>query len=311
MTGGIVDMWSLDNPDSVRGRKYKRAVVDEAAMVKGLKEAWNAVIRPTLTDFKGDGWFLSTPRGMDFFWEGFSNGQSPDHPEWMSWQMPTTANPFIDPAEVEEARKSLPERIFEQEYLAAFLEDAGGVFRGVRAVVDTGRTDNEPPKPGIRYALGLDLARVQDFTVLSVMDQTGRQVYHERFNQISWERQLASVTRVAKQYNAPITMDSTGVGDPIFEALRRAGLKVQGYHFTNQSKEELIDGLAMAIENRQVSLMDIPQQTTELLAYQYELTPSRNVRMNAPEGMNDDCVIALALSHYANATRRQVRVLSS
>jgi hypothetical protein len=299
LTGGIVDMWSLDNADSARGRKYRRVVLDEAAMVKNLDDAWNAVIRPTLTDYKGDGWFLSTPKGMNFFWHAFNRGQDDSFLEWASWQMPTVANPYIDPSEVEAARLSLPERVFQQEYLAQFIDEAGGVFRGVRDSVDAGRTENEPPRPGMTYSLGVDIARVQDFTVLSVLDHNRRQVYHERFNQISWERQIAAIERVSLLYNkAKVLMDSTGIGDPVYEAVRKKGIPVEGYTFTNTSKEALIDALALAIEGRQIRLMDVSAQTNELLAYQYELTPSRNVRMNAPEGMHDDCVIALALSNW-------------
>jgi hypothetical protein len=76
---------------------------------------------------------------------------------------------------------------------------------------------------------------------------------------------------------------------------------VTPYHFSNASKESVIDNLAMKIEQGALRLMDVPAQTNELLAYQYELTPSRNVRTNSPEGMFDDCVIALALACWGLA----------
>jgi hypothetical protein len=207
-------------------------------------------------------------------------------------------NPEIAFTEIEELYRTLPERVFRQEILAEFIEEAGGVFRGVRAVVDAGRTANEEPQPGGTYVMGVDLARVQDFTVLTVLDRrTRRQVYHERFNQISWERQTAAITAAARRYRAQVWLDSTGVGDPIFEALRKAGVDVSGYQFTNASKERMIDALAMAIEQGELRLMDVQAQTTELLAFQYELTPSRNVKMGAPPGMHDDCVTALGLAN--------------
>ncbi len=306
ITGGVVDMWSLEAADSTRGRKYKRVVLDEAAMVPNLTDAWNAVIRPTLTDYIGDAWFLSTPKGQNFFWQLYNQGQDEHYPEFASWTMPTTANPIISPSEVEAARLSLPERVYQQEYLAAFLEESGGVFRMVREAVDKGRTENEDAAKGQEYSLGVDLARVEDFTVLDVLDASGRQVYHERFNQISWERQISAIVRVARAYNAQTFLDSTGVGDPIFEALRGHGIRVQGYQFTNQSKEAIINALALAFENGERRLMDISAQTAELSAYQYELTPSRNVRMNAPEGMHDDCVIALALANWGVSHRHRL-----
>lgn len=302
VTGGVVEMWSLEHPDAIRGRKYRRIVVDEAAMVADLGEAWNAVLRPTLTDFRGDGWFLSTPKGRNHFWQLFTRGEDRQEPEYAAWRMPTAANPYIDAGEIEDARRALPERVFRQEYLAEFLDDAGGVFRGVREAVDAGRGAAEEPADGRTYVLGVDLARVQDFTVLCVLDDGGRQVYHERYNRISWERQIESILRVARRYRARVWIDSTGVGDPIFEAVRRAGVPTQGYHLTHSSKEALIDGLALALEHGRLRLMDLPEQTAELLAYQYELTAARNVRMGAPEGMHDDCVIALALAAWGSGT---------
>ena len=306
ITGGIVRCWSLDNPDSVRGQKCARAVMDEACLVLKLEEAWNNCVRPTLTDLLGDAVFLSTPRGRDFFWQLYNRGQDAEYPEWMSWQFPTISNPYIDPSEVEAARVDTPEIVFRQEYLAEFIEDGSGVFRNVEASVDIGRVTNIQPFEGMIYYMGVDLARVQDFTVLNVVDQNGMQVYHERFNQISWERQIAAIVTCAKRYNAKVFVDSTGLGDPIFERLRNAGLRVSGFSLNMHSKEDLINNLAMMIEQGRIRLMDIKAQTNELLAYEYELTPSKNIRMNAPSGMHDDCVIALALAIWGLQNKRQI-----
>lgn len=293
---GWLQVRSADEPDSLRGEGLDFLVMDECAFIQ--EAAWNQALRPSLSDRKGGALFISTPKGMNWFWHAWTRGQEPAETEWQSWCFPTVSNPFIDPEEVEAARLGLPERIFQQEYEAQFLEEAGGVFRRVRDAVDAGRTAPDAPRPGL-YVCGVDLARVQDFTVITVLDSLGRQVYHERFNQISWERQLAAVARVARSYNATVLLDSTGLGDPIVEALaKEPGIRAEGYLLTNRTKEQLIDALALALENGRLRLMDLPAQTTELLAYQYELTAARNVRMNAPAGMHDDCVIALALAHW-------------
>lgn len=295
VTGGSIDCWSLDDPNAGRGYKYRRVVIDEAAMVRYLEEAWTRAIRPTLTDMRGDAYFLSTPKGRDFFWRLWTRGQNDRDNEFRSWRYPTTANPFITIDEVEAARQMLPERAYQQEYLAEFIEESGGVFRGVSASIDrgsvSGRAGTGP------FTIGVDLARVEDFTVITVVDAECKQVYYERFNQVSWERQINAIDQAASRYpGATIRVDATGVGDPIYEQLRRRGLRVSPFRFTSQSKEALIENLAILIESGRLRLLDIAEQESELLAYQYDITPGGHVRMNAPQGMHDDTVIALALA---------------
>lgn len=129
-TGGVIDLWSLDRVDTMRGRKYWRVCVDEAAMYQRLKEAFNLVIRPTLTDYAGDCYFFSTPKGFNEFYELWSYGQDGEHPDWMSWQMPSRMNPYLPAEELEAARRSMPSRAYQQEYEAAFLPSlTAGMFR--------------------------------------------------------------------------------------------------------------------------------------------------------------------------------------
>lgn len=306
-TGGLIEFWTLEDEDAGRSRRYHEIGVDEAGLVANLEQIFNNAIRPTLTDFRGEAWFAGTPKGRNFFHTAFAFGQDPSKTNWASWQEPTSNNPYIPADEVEAARLEMPERAFQQEYLAEFLEDAGGVFRGVRDVVATGIKTRHGESP---YSIGVDLAKVEDFTVIAVCDCAGNQIYFERFNQISWERQIARITAAYQMFpGATVWIDSTGVGDPIFERLRNSGMTVKGYTLSNTSKEALIDNLAMRIEQKTTSLLDFPEQTNELLAYQYELTASRNVRMNAPEGMHDDTVIALALALWGTTKKRQIEFL--
>lgn len=118
--GGIIDFWSLEDFNTIRGRKYKRAVIDEAAIVRYLMEAWQRVIRPTLTDMEGDAFLLSTPKGKN---NEFFDIYNYEHKfkDWISWQRPTENNPFIKPEEIEAAKSQLDPLSFAQEYLASFV----------------------------------------------------------------------------------------------------------------------------------------------------------------------------------------------
>lgn len=294
-TGGLAEFWTLQDEDAGRSRKYALAVIDEAGMCPTLGRIWHESIRPTLADYRGGAWFLGTPKGRNFFWEAFMRGRSDS--EWSSMRMPTATNPHIAAEEIEAARRGMPDRSFRQEFEAEFLEDAGGVFRGVRKVVSDG-VERRPLVPGRRCWMGLDLARTADYTVMSVMDATGEQIRLERFSGTGWEEQVARVESLANELGAFIVVDATGVGDPIYERLLARRLHVEPYKLSNQSKARIVDHLAMRIERGQVSLLDSDVQTNELESYEYVQLPGGGVRATAPEGMHDDTVIALALACY-------------
>lgn len=311
--GGVIECWSLESDEPGRSRKYHECTVDEAAHAPKLEQQWRDCIRPTLSDYAGGCTFYSTPKGRNFFYQLsliVDDG-------WAYFHAPTSGNPYISAEEIESARTdpSMTEQSFAQEYLAEFLEDSGAVFRRVLDAVDKDSIQTAPEQ-GRSYALGVDLARYQDFTVLCVLDDTGRQVMHERFNQISWERQVQSIVEACQLYRPQICIDSTGVGDAVTEQLRKAINEInlnssihtqipaiQGISLTLSTKGELIDNLALDIESGRLRLLDVQQQTSELLAYEYERTTAGNLRTNAPQGMHDDCVIALAM---ANQGRRKL-----
>lgn len=299
VTGGVVEAWSCDSSDPARGRKYARVVIDEAAMVQNFEAVWNGAIRPTLTDLKGDAWFLSTPKGRNYFWQMFTRGQDPLEAEWRSWQMPTVTNPHIDPAEVEAAKRSTPERWFAQEYLADFIDDAGMVFRGLTSICDVEMQD--VAVEGHEYVFGVDWGKSEDFTVFAVLDTTTEQlVYLDRSNQVDYRIQrqrLQALNDRFKPYS--IIAEQNSIGDPIIEALQDSGLWVEPFVTTNRSKAEAIEALALAVETRRLHVINDQVLLSEMQSFEFDRLPSGLIRYSAPEGCHDDTVMALALAWHA------------
>lgn len=129
LTGGLIDFWSMEDPDSGQGRKYKRAIIDEAAKARHLYSpgdakqgnAWGNTIRPTLTDYIGDAFILSRPKGKN---NGFFKLET-DHKDFKNWSFfhyTTYDNPYIDRGEIEEAREQLDSLTFDQEYMALYVD---------------------------------------------------------------------------------------------------------------------------------------------------------------------------------------------
>lgn len=125
--GGTVQVRSADDPASLRGEGLDKVVIDEVAHIRKFDEVWEQSLRPALSDRLGRALFISTPKGYNHFYELFKRAETSG--DWASFQFPTSANPFIDPQEIEDARKDLPELVFRQEYLAEFVQLAGALFR--------------------------------------------------------------------------------------------------------------------------------------------------------------------------------------
>jgi len=294
--GGEVQVRSADNPDSLRGEGLDFVALDECAFMR--EEAWTEALRPALSDRKGRALFISTPKGRNWLWRLWQRCIDDHDLEWRGWQLTTSDNPFIDPAEIEAARQSLPERIFRQEYLAEFLDDSSGVFRRVTEAATA--TAQAGAIGGHEYLIGCDWARQNDFTALAVLDVTTSElVALERFNQIDYAIQVGRLQALAERFHPrAIVAEANSIGLAVIEQLQRAGLPVVPFTTTAASKQIAIDALALAFERGSLRILPDPVLIAELQAYESERLPSGMLRYGAPAGVHDDTVMALALAWH-------------
>ena len=295
VTHGVIDFWSLDAQDTARGRKYGRVILNEAAMVSGLEDAWTMAIRPTLADYSGDAFFLSTPRGMNYFRKLFVMGQSGG--EYNAWQFPTSANPHIKKTEIDAMRSSMPDRAYRQEILAEFIE-GGVLFRNVRelAILET-----QEPNPEHEYVIGVDWARSSDYTIFAVLDKTNNTLaFMDRFTGIDYPTQLNRLQAAHKRWNdAVIIAETNSMGKPMTEFASGRNLPIREFNTTAQSKQQIIDALIRAFEFRELRILNDAVLINELESFE-ELARSVNgiPRYGAPEGIHDDTVMALAFAWH-------------
>ena len=282
---------SADNPDSLRSERLDWAWLDECALIK--QEGWNA-IEPALM---GPVIMTSTPKGHNWVFELWTRGQDKLQRDFESWNFPTAINPYYPKDKIERARQLLPDMVFRQEYLAEFIEDIGAVFRNVRVHI---KEVPLSPQKDHRYVVGCDLAKHEDFTVLCALDVGSGELHgFERFSQLDWTFQSKRILDFCGRYNnARLLIDSSGVGDPIYDALRREQVVVDGYKFTSATKADLIENLSLMLDNDKIAYPDIPELINELRLFGYETGRTGTVRYRAPEGYHDDTVIALALAAW-------------
>ena len=292
-----IDFRSADTPETMEGFGYDKAFINEAGIVLKDEYLWNNAIQPMFWDYADVSVVIGgTPKGKGKFFELCERGKDTSQEQFEFFTFTSFDNPYINLEAIKEDMKSMPERVVQQEIYAQFLEDTGVVFRNFMEVMDA---TPQKPDSSHRYIMGVDLAKVEDFTVIAVYDATNnRQVYQARFNKIDWGMQKQRIADTARHYNnAAIVVDATGVGDPIVDDLARMGLPVDPIKFTNDSKRQLIEKLVNWIELKRVHMINIPETIGELTNFTYDVSEVTNrIRYEAPVGFHDDIVIAHALA---------------
>jgi phage FluMu gp28-like protein len=288
INGSRIVCKSAEKPDNLYGEDVYGAVFDEASRAR--EEAWHA-LRSTLTATRGKVRIIGNVKGRKNWAYKLARKAESGEPG-MSYQK-ITAYDAIDAGilsqdEIEDARRQLPDNVFRELYLAEPSDDEGNPF-GVIAIRDC-ITPLSTEKPVV---FGVDLAKSVDWTVLIGLDSKRRVCVFERF-QKPWNETIETVRRIVG--NTKASVDSTGVGDAVLESLQAGGRSnFEGFKFTQGSKQQLMEGLAVAIQKQEIGFPD-GVIANELESFEYEYTRT-GVKYSAPSGMHDDTVCALALAN--------------
>lgn len=289
--GSIQRFAGCEDFDKHRGINPIDVVFDEFPEMD--ERIWTVIIQPILRENRGTASFGYTPKGQNHAFRLLQAAK--DNDQWF-WDIRSVYDTMaIEPAELEEAKANTPEAYFKQEYLCEFLDSAGSFFRRIHENLWEG--DLTPEYTRI-YQLGVDLAKYQDWTVITPVDLTtfrvGRQ---ERFNQVDWNLQKSRIEAASLRHNgAKTVIDSTGVGDPIVEDLERMGVPIEPYRFTATSKRQLLDNLAILLEQDRIKLPNDPELIAELQGINFALDERGRVKLETAQGMTDDRVMSLALA---------------
>lgn len=302
--GNTIWFKSAEKSDALYGEDVHAAVIDEASRVR--QESWWAV-RSTLTATQGPiriignvkgqlNWAFRLARKAKAWvenWDGEGDNQYGYHR--------ITALDAVDAgvfprSEMESAREDLPAEVFAELYMAEATELGTNPF-GIQAIRNCtleGLSDENA------VAWGWDLARKRDWTVGIGLDVYGRVAAMHRF-QMDWPETTRRIIESTKKKGALV--DSTGVGDVVLQQLERdGGRNFIGFLFTQRSKQQIMEGLSLAIQRQEVYFPN-GVLVDELEAFEYEHTRT-GVRYSAPEGLHDDCVCALALARQQLVTSK-------
>ena len=302
---------SADKPDNLFGSAVTSAVLDEASRMKD--DAVDAIFSTT-TRTRGPMRLIGNVRGRaNRHYQWSRKGEAGE--EGFAYHR-ITADDAVEAGvfhleDVEMARRSMPDAIFRELYYCEPSDDGGNPF-GIEAIracaeLNGGKATGKPVA-----VWGLDIARKRDWAVLIGLDHARQVAAFHRWHGLSFGALVGEVSRiVGKGSRACVVYDATGVGDAVGEQLVAARVWVEPFIFSSASKQGLMEGLALALQQGRTSVVDGVHRA-ELEAFEYDVKAGRVV-YGAPSAMHDDTVCAHALAWWGadrfgvtNAVRRGI-----
>ena len=290
---------SVHNPDSMLGEDIDFMFCDEAARYK--EETFNATLKPMLFTRGKKCFLISTPKGKNWFYKLFMYGKDELNKRYESFKGKQTDNPFGNKDELADAKRTLPKALYEQEYEAKFVDGGGDVFSNVDNCATLLRF---PAKDSsIDYYAGVDVARKEDYTVVTIIGSDGKVYAIHRYNGTRWSDIADKVAAVLKHWNCKKSLvEINGVGDVFFELLKDRYDNIEEWLTSNKSKQQIIEELILAFQDAEI---EIPSEelfqylVEELSDFGFEYSAkTRNIFYAARTG-HDDCVMSLAMANHA------------
>jgi phage terminase large subunit-like protein len=285
--GSKINFFSGERPDNIRGNTFDYLIIDEYAFTRS--ELWDEVLSATVLVKGKKVIFISTPNGKNHFYKMSLMANYDNRYKYFKYT--SYDNPMINHLDLDERKQNLPKHIFEQEYLAEFLDNGSGLFTNVNECIKLANTST-------KFYGGLDIGRADDYTVLSIVNENNEMVYCERWRQDEWTNIIDKVANKINEYNATTYVEVNNQGDVFFEMLKKkVGNKIFPFVTTSKSKPIMIEDLAVLFEQKNISILDINWLVDELNAFTYIYnSQTRNVQYTAPVGVHDDSVISLSLA---------------
>ena len=289
--GSYVQVVGTENVDNILGSNPFGCIFTEYSIHQ--ENVWN-LIRPILI-FNG-GWavFNFTPRGTNHAYKLLESVRN--NPNWFTQVLTVDDTKILSKEDLDEERKQMPQDLFEQEYYCKFIDGASQFFKGIEKCLY--EEPFETAEDLHEYKLGVDLAKMNDYTVITPYDhmtmKVGKQV---RFNQMDYNLQKEKIIRSWYQFHRPnTTMDSTGVGDPIADDVGQTIVNLERYSFTQKSRMDLLTNLQLKIEQQKIKLPNDPILIAELKSFEYDITDNGKITARCPDSQHDDTVMSLALA---------------
>lgn len=289
--GSILQLVGADNIDRIVGTNPIGVVFSEYSIMK--PEVWD-FISPILTENGGFAVFVYTPRGQNHGYKLMKMAEK--NPKWHVEILKVSYTNAVKEEDLLEQKQGMSASLYNQEYECDFTENASAVYKDLHK--RTYPADEWQHNDLGLYQIGVDLAKANDFTVITPIDMnTFRVGPQDSFNQIDYTLQKTKIEAAFYRYNKPLVrMDATGVGSPVIDDLLNKGINIDPFIFTYNSRNELLTNLQILLEQDKIKIPDDPALLEELEAAAWDTTAQGRTRITVPEDKHDDRLMSLALA---------------
>jgi hypothetical protein len=266
--------------------------MDEAAFIK--KDTVETILLPMLNVRGKKCLFISTPKGKNFLYEYFLNGQK--LPKWKSLRYSTYDSPYANEELINMFRETLAPKLFQQEVEAEFV-DSSSIFNNISDVMCLEPIDK--PEDDERYFAGIDIGFINDASVLSIINKDGHLVKYYRWENIEAPELMNEIVEINKKWKfIKILIESNNQGLTIYQDLKRRMSNIDEFVTTSKTKPEIINRLIHLFNTKEISLVVDEYLRIELEAFIFKQNVNGNIKFMAESGFHDDCVMSLAIARW-------------
>ncbi len=302
INGSTIKFLSSDSADNIRGFRFDYLILDEAAYIK--QSVIDTILLPTLNPNGKKCLLVSTPAGRNHFFSWYMKEDVVSH------RITLEECPYISQTLLDEAKKSLPEDIYAQEYLAEFRDSANDVFKSISNVAFVGEY-----REGGDVYIGVDTGLSDDASVLTCISPIGRVMKIVTLRNTDISTVATTFTRELQNYNVVGgNIEINGIGRGVYDLMRDKFRRVKAFTTTQNNKTEMVRKTIHDIESMTIELPSeelCPDLHKEFATYTYKLSPTGKLSFGHMNGAKDDHVDSLLLANYARVQfmeRKPIRV---
>lgn len=283
---------SAASEDSLRGQSVDYMILDEAAFIK--RDTVETILLPMLNVRGKKCLFISTPKGKNYLHDYYLKGKK--DPNWKSLRFSTFDSPLANKELIEMFRETLPDKLFQQEVMAEFVDNAS-IFNNLNDVMIL--TPLNEPRDGAKYWAGVDIGLIQDATVLSIMDEEGNLVKYFRWVNIESPDLVNEIYKLNSQWKfKKVMIESNNQGLPIIQELKRRMSNISEFNTNASTKPQMINRLIHLFNMKEIKTINDDYLKTELEAFIFKQTNTGRLQFMADWGFHDDCVMSLAIARW-------------